>query len=211
MESQEIILQQNKFDRAIKNEIRAGRILCYINSVVSIVAAIPAMFCVLATVFFFIDTLPSTYHHPDSFERPMDIKTTMWFACASIILMLYYRFIFNNPFYKKEPDTIIVRFTYWWQLALLCSAALFLLIGTFKMFYFTVLFEPLRMPIAGRIFTRAIILFAYSPIIIFVLALFGLHNNINQLDEKTFFNTNSNQTSHTVKQNAPITNTTQTE
>jgi hypothetical protein len=184
---QEIILQQNKFNRAFKNEARAGRILCHANSVLSFAAAIPAMFCVLATVFCFIDTLPSTYHHPDSFERPMDMKDTLWFACASIIFILSYRFIFNNPFNKKEPDTISVRFTYWWQLALLCSISLFLLIGTFKMFYFTVLFEPLSMPLGGRILMRAIILFSYSPIIIFVLALFGMYNNINQNGGKNFF------------------------
>lgn len=202
-------MQKNKFESARKIECLAGSILCSLNSILSVAAALPTILCLLATVICFKDTLPSTYHHPDSFAGPTDIKTAMWFGCSSAILVLYYRFIFINPFYKKEPDSIHVRFKYWWQLALLCSSALFLLIGTFKMFYFTALFEPLGLPIAGLIIIKAVFLFAYSPIILLAISLTGIYYNIKQHGSKNFINKNGNMPTHTEQLLSPIENKTE--
>lgn len=154
-------------------EMIVGRIISITNIAIGIIAFLPTVLCFLFTVDAFFRTGSSG---TDQFPDPLaSTEEKVLFSIASLLLILFYRYIITNPFSSDDKKIIKqVRLQYWLQVIFINLLALALFI-----YFMGENFFP-QQPTPDNAVQLFIYCFIYLPIIPLLISSVGCYYNIKQ-------------------------------
>ncbi len=157
----------------LNKELQVGRVITATNIVIAIMAAIPAILCFLFTADAYFPTeSPVTDRFPDP---PADLETKILFSIASLLLLIFYRYVFLKTFlYTDIKLSKRKRLNYYLQVIVVNVLTLMLFI------YFTkdqFIPHDLDKNAEG---VPYIYLFLYLPFIPLIMASIGCYYNLKQ-------------------------------
>lgn len=153
-------------------ELKVGKITTNTNVVIALIALIPALLCLLFTADAFFPTeSPGT----DSFPDPAaDLETKILFSIASLLLLVFYRYVFINPFYNGNQLILHKRLNYFLQVVIINVLTLALFI-----YFMKDQFIPLHLDTNAE-GTPYLYLFLYLPFVPLTMATIGCYYNLKQ-------------------------------
>jgi hypothetical protein len=153
-------------------ELKVGEILTSTNVVIAIISMLPALLCFLFTADAF---LPSQSSGTDSFPDPQaNSETKILFSLASLLLLIFYRYVFINPFYDGNKLIKNNRLNYYLQVITVNLITLLLFINVLKDQFLP---QNLNTHAEGMPY---IYLFLYLPFVPLIIAAASCYLNLKQ-------------------------------